>query len=89
MDKTLKFHLKIYSFKRLLFTEHCYRVITFYFILGQKFGLLQMKSVLCGILRNFILQPIDTPDEIVFTPHVIIKTRNDIIRVKFVSRHRE
>lgn len=46
-----------------------------------------MKAVLCGILKQFILEPVDTHDSIELTVGVIMQAVNDTIRVKFISRN--
>ncbi|XP_050502054.1 cytochrome P450 4C1-like isoform X1 [Diabrotica virgifera virgifera] len=53
--------------------------------IGQKFAMLEMKSVYCGILRNFKLEPITKPEDIVFKTDLVLRTENEI-RVKFVPR---
>ncbi|XP_018562121.1 cytochrome P450 4C1 [Anoplophora glabripennis] len=54
--------------------------------IGQKFAILELKVALCGILRNFELQPVDTPDSIVLVPDMVLRAQNDTIRIKFVPR---
>lgn len=54
-------------------------------ILGQRFAMLEMKVALCGILREFILVPIDKPEDIVFKADLVLRPQNDL-RVKFVLR---
>lgn len=47
--------------------------------------MLEMKAVLCGILRNFILEPIDKPEDIIFKADLVLRPNNEL-RVKFVPR---
>lgn len=58
---------------------------TKYCVSGQRFAMLEMKSALCGILRNFILEPVDKPGDISFKADLVLRTDNEI-RVKFVPR---
>ncbi|CAG9825078.1 unnamed protein product [Phaedon cochleariae] len=55
--------------------------------IGQKFAILEMKAVLCGILRNFELDPIDTPDSVVLVPSIILRTHDQSLKLKFKSRN--
>ncbi|KAG5876290.1 hypothetical protein JTB14_032517 [Gonioctena quinquepunctata] len=48
--------------------------------IGQKFAMLEMKAVLCGILRNFILEAVDTPDNIQLIPHMVLRTKNGSLK---------
>ncbi|XP_063905559.1 cytochrome P450 4c3-like [Zophobas morio] len=53
--------------------------------IGQKFAILEMKVVLCAILRKFFLEPVDTPQSIVLIIDIILRTKDEI-KVKFVPR---
>ncbi|KAK9884609.1 hypothetical protein WA026_007449 [Henosepilachna vigintioctopunctata] len=53
--------------------------------LAQKYSMLKLKACVCGILRNFKLEPISLLKDMVFVPNTVLKTKEDI-RVKFVSR---
>ncbi|RZB40118.1 p450 domain containing protein, partial [Asbolus verrucosus] len=53
--------------------------------IGQKFAMLELKAVLCGILRKFVLEPVDKPEDIVFVSDFVLRSR-DAIRVKFTER---
>ncbi|KAJ3648469.1 hypothetical protein Zmor_020271 [Zophobas morio] len=53
--------------------------------IGQKFAILEMKVVLCAILRKFFLEPVDTPQSIVPIIDIILRTKDEI-KVKFVPR---
>lgn len=48
--------------------------------------MLQMKTALCGVLKNFILEPIDNPDTITFAVDIALRSANNKIMVKFVKR---
>lgn len=50
--------------------------------------MLGLKAVLCGILRNFNLEPVDTPENIVFKADMILRTDEEM-KVKFVSTRNE
>lgn len=49
--------------------------------------MLEMKVVLSRIIQEFILEPVDTPDMLTFTPDVILKPTSLSIKVKFVKRN--
>ncbi|XP_068899038.1 cytochrome P450 4c3-like [Tenebrio molitor] len=53
--------------------------------IGQKFAFLELKTVLVGILSQFILEPVDTPQDIVLMTNLVLRSK-DPIRVKFVPR---
>ncbi len=46
---------------------------------------MELKTVLSGIIRNYILDPIDTPDTIVLKCDLVLRTAGPI-RVKFTKR---
>jgi cytochrome P450 family 4 len=47
--------------------------------------MLEMKAILCGILGNFVLEAVDTPESIVLIVDIILRTK-DNIKVKFIPR---
>ncbi|XP_026471358.1 cytochrome P450 4C1-like [Ctenocephalides felis] len=53
--------------------------------IGQKFVLLEMKSVLSGILRKYTLSPITRPQDITFLLDLVLRPK-DPIKVKFTLR---
>ncbi|CAH1168151.1 unnamed protein product [Phyllotreta striolata] len=55
--------------------------------IGQRFAILELKAVLCGIIKNFILEPVDTPDTIELVPDLILRTSNESLMVKFTPRN--
>ncbi|XP_057666258.1 cytochrome P450 4C1-like isoform X2 [Diorhabda carinulata] len=55
--------------------------------IGQRFAMLEIKAVLCGILRNFILEPIDTPETIRMVTDLVLRPENNNIKIKISPRH--
>ncbi|XP_044742419.1 cytochrome P450 4C1-like [Chrysoperla carnea] len=55
--------------------------------IGQKFAILQMKSIISNILFNYILEPIDTPESITLLCDLVIRTEKPV-RVKLRKRIR-
>ncbi|XP_063924970.1 cytochrome P450 4C1-like [Zophobas morio] len=53
--------------------------------IGQKFAMLEMKTAICGILKKFILEPVDTPKDMVFITDLVLRPKGSI-KVKFVPR---
>ncbi|KAJ3659328.1 hypothetical protein Zmor_011019 [Zophobas morio] len=53
--------------------------------IGQKFAMLELKAALCGILSQYVLEPVDTPDTITLVVDVVLRTK-DKIKVKFLPR---
>ncbi|KAL3269989.1 hypothetical protein HHI36_009045 [Cryptolaemus montrouzieri] len=53
--------------------------------IGQKFAMWEIKALICGILQNFRLAPVDTPVDIKFYTDLILRT-NSPIRVKFIRK---
>ena len=53
--------------------------------IGQKFAILEMKVVLCAILRKFVLEPVHAPENVVLLADIVLRSKDDI-RVKFVPR---
>nr|KAH0807222.1 hypothetical protein GEV33_015569 [Tenebrio molitor] len=49
--------------------------------IGQRFAMLELKAAICGVLANFVLEPVDTPDTIVLVVDLVLRTK-DPIRVK-------
>lgn len=56
--------------------------------LGQRFAMLEMKTVLSSILRKFILEPIDTPENVALNLEMVIRPKNGL-RIKFIRRDTE
>ncbi|RZB40510.1 p450 domain containing protein, partial [Asbolus verrucosus] len=53
--------------------------------IGQRFAILELKTVISGILANFVLEPVDTPETIVLIVDLVLRTK-DGIRIKFLPR---
>ncbi|XP_044765946.1 cytochrome P450 4c3-like [Coccinella septempunctata] len=53
--------------------------------IGQKFAMMEMKSFLTAILRNYILEPIDTPETIQCIADLVLRTKYPI-KVRFIRR---
>jgi len=53
--------------------------------IGQKFAMIEMKAAMVSILRNFILEPVDTPETIVLITDLVLRTKTGI-KVKLVPR---
>lgn len=56
-----------------------------YFVIGQKFAMLQLKMVIPEIIKNFRLEPLTTIEEVTFKCGIILQSK-DPIRIRFVSR---
>ncbi|KAJ3642894.1 hypothetical protein Zmor_025642 [Zophobas morio] len=54
--------------------------------IGQRFAMLELKALLCGILRKFNLEAVDRPEDIVFQADLVLRSKNPI-RVKFITRN--
>ncbi|KAL3270267.1 hypothetical protein HHI36_009320 [Cryptolaemus montrouzieri] len=54
--------------------------------IGQRFAMLEMKTLLVGILQRFKLIPVDTPETIVIRVELVIRAKNGI-KVKFIPRN--
>lgn len=54
--------------------------------IGKKFAMLEMKAAICGILANFVLEPVDIPETIVLVVDIVLRTKEGI-KVRFVPRH--
>uniref|UniRef100_A0A2Y9D1T1 Cytochrome P450 n=1 Tax=Anopheles dirus TaxID=7168 RepID=A0A2Y9D1T1_9DIPT len=53
--------------------------------IGQRFAILELKTVLAAILMNFRILPVTTREELVFVADIILRTK-DPIMVKFERR---
>lgn len=53
--------------------------------IGQKFAMLELKALLCGILSNFVLEPVDKPENVEMITDLVLRSKGSI-RVKFVPR---
>lgn len=55
-------------------------------VLGQKFAMLEMKTVISGILRKYILEPVDTPNTITLVQDFMLRSKNGI-KIKLRKRN--
>ncbi|CAH0554677.1 unnamed protein product [Brassicogethes aeneus] len=55
--------------------------------IGQKFAVMELKTVLIGILRNFYLEPIDTPDTLELMTDLVLRPKRGI-KIKFVEKNK-
>jgi cytochrome P450 family 4 len=53
--------------------------------IGQRFALLELKAALCGILRRFVLEPVDGMFDVKFRPDLVLRPRQEI-RVRLAPR---
>ncbi|KAF2898762.1 hypothetical protein ILUMI_07412 [Ignelater luminosus] len=53
--------------------------------IGQKFAILELKTVLASVLRRFVLEPVDGPKDMKMIVHLVLKTQHGI-RLKFKER---
>uniref|UniRef100_UPI003B82F6C1 cytochrome P450 4C1-like n=1 Tax=Chrysoperla carnea TaxID=189513 RepID=UPI003B82F6C1 len=53
--------------------------------IGQRFAMLEMKSFTSKIIREFILEPVDTPDTIIMIVDLVLRTKKPV-KVKFRRR---
>lgn len=53
---------------------------------GQKFAMMELRTVIGEIIKNFKLKPITKTEDIVFISDLILRAR-DPIRVKFIARN--
>ncbi|CAG9771770.1 unnamed protein product [Ceutorhynchus assimilis] len=47
--------------------------------IGQRFAVLEMKSVISGIIKNFELYPTDPPHKMVVSPEAVLKSVNGVM----------
>lgn len=60
----------------------CYQEINFDYFSGQKFAMMELKSVICRILRHYELLPVPNYEPVVLA-ETIIKSKNGIkLRLK-------
>lgn len=53
--------------------------------IGQRFALLELKAVLCGVLRKFQLEKVTEMHDVEFKPDLVLRPRHPI-KVKFLLR---
>lgn len=59
--------------------------ITACWIVGQRFALLEVKSLISGILRKYKLTAVDTPETITMYQDIILRPK-DCLKIKFDPR---
>lgn len=62
------------------------KLISFMF-LGQKFAILEMKSLLSAVLRRYNLYPITKPEDLKFVIDLVLRT-TEPVHVRFVKRNK-
>lgn len=63
-----------------------FKLVFIFCFLGQKFAILELKAALYGIVKNFIILPVDTPDTIILVPDIVLRAKHEKIMLKFVPR---
>ncbi|KAJ8949882.1 hypothetical protein NQ318_010516 [Aromia moschata] len=53
--------------------------------IGQRYAILELKAVLCGILRKFFMEPVDKPSDMSFHCDMVLRPRT-AVRIKFVPK---
>lgn len=53
-------------------------VLIFYYLLGQKFAMLEMKSTLSKVLRNFELLPATPNEPLQLASETVLKSANGV-----------
>lgn len=56
-----------------------------YFIIGQKFAMLELKIAISEILMNFRLKPITAIEDVIIKTDIVLRTE-DPVRIRFLSR---
>ncbi|CAB3256532.1 unnamed protein product [Arctia plantaginis] len=54
--------------------------------IGQKFAMMEMKIAIAEVLRQFELQPVTRPSDIVFMADLVLRNEGPVL-VQFVERH--
>lgn len=47
--------------------------------------MLEIKSVVCGVLRKFRLETMNKPSDIKFMPDLVLRTETEI-KIKFITK---
>lgn len=55
--------------------------------IGQRFVMLEMKSFVTKVLREYVLEPVDDLSKVVMKIDLVIRPLNDNLRVKFRRRN--
>lgn len=56
-----------------------------YNIPGQKFALLELKTAVSAIVRNFVLEPVDTPETVKIAQEIVLRPKGGL-KVRFKPR---
>jgi cytochrome P450 family 4 len=56
--------------------------------IGQRFALLELKTVLCGILRRFALEKVDDMHDVEFRPDLVLRPKEDV-KVRILPRQQK
>ncbi|XP_063924854.1 cytochrome P450 4C1-like [Zophobas morio] len=56
--------------------------------IGQRFALMELKTVLCGVLRKFKLEKVDDMNDVEFRPDLVLRPMRDV-KVKILPRSLE
>lgn len=54
-------------------------------VTGQKFAMMEMKSIVSAILRNYKLLPVTNFDDLLFQADLVLRNSNPVY-VKFTKR---
>lgn len=73
-------------FKLLISTFHLN--LTLFLNLGQKFAILELKTIVTAIIRNFKLFPITKREEITFLGDLVLRSK-DSIKIKFLIKNKK
>lgn len=46
--------------------------------IGQRYAIMELKAAVCAILREYILEPIDHPKDLVFVSDIALRSKNKI-----------
>lgn len=77
---------KIFIYLQIYKIEKCFYFIEVNFLFtGQRFAMLELKTLVAHLLHNFILEPIDHSRDIKFSVDLVIRPATSI-RVKFTPR---
>lgn len=60
-------------------------MLMYMFLVGQKFAMLEMQTIISGILKEYELYPVDTPSSITLIQDVVLRSKNGI-KIKFRRR---
>lgn len=61
-------------------------IVIFIFVSGKKFAMLEMKSLMSGLIRRFRLEAVTKPSELKFRTDLVLRTNKQPIYVRFHKR---